>query len=326
MDEIPKDIHTGNEMAALETPAGELDTPHLMSLDHDMEARLEDMSAAAMQMESKQGPSALDGLAAELERRRKAHVSSTTELLVAVHTGPVYWAIGMLVLVAQMGLLITLRVDVGSSERRMAAEYRAHPDAWRFAHFVTTEAAFLFLGYPISALVATVMLINVIDKHLEIIRRRTCPQGRNRCAMACFTAACLAVTCFVNKILIELLACAPDTTALLHRFFMAQLLANLDEIVAGQLRIPLDELNCPLYAAYKRRATREDIAADIGALSLLQRTFRWGQAPAQASAPRSACSMRGVKGKHICVVMFVAMYVILVALRALLLLFGERPH
>jgi hypothetical protein len=126
----------------------------------------------------------------------------------------------------QMGLLITLRVDVGPSERRMAADYRAHADAWRFAHFVTTEvgvcvrvrvcnspqaqgsrvkqarapfrsthnppqapvslltpttqAAFLFLGYPISALVATVMLINVIDKHLEIIRRRTCPQGRNR--------------------------------------------------------------------------------------------------------------------------------------------------
>jgi hypothetical protein len=37
----------------------------------------------------------------------------------------------------------------------------------------------------------------------------------------------------IAQILIELLACAPDTTALLHRFFMAQLLANLDEIVAG---------------------------------------------------------------------------------------------
>jgi hypothetical protein len=36
--------------------------------------------------------------------------------------------------------------------------------------------------------------------------------------------------------------------------------------------------------------------------------------------------VRGVKGKHIYVLVFVAMYVIVVALRARLLLFGERPH
>jgi hypothetical protein len=85
----------------------------------------------------------VDDLAGELARSDPVvtpkYVTSTQEYLIARHAGPLYWAIGLGVLVAQVGILFSFASHLHNEGQAYAGIYRAHPNAADIHQFFRSQ-------------------------------------------------------------------------------------------------------------------------------------------------------------------------------------------